>query len=47
MKEDWAWGLSLVALTIVIHATGIAVIAIVLKNVLNQIQYESLWAGGM
>ena len=31
MEEDWAWGLSLIALAIVIHATGIAFMAVILQ----------------
>ena len=36
--ENWTWGLSLIALTIIIHATGIAVIAVSANRIRNRLQ---------
>lgn len=41
--ENWTWGLSLIALTIVIHATGIAFMALVLTSIRERMQSEGLW----
>ena len=38
--ENWTWGLSLIALTIIIHATGIALLAFVVRRIRNRMQSE-------
>ena len=38
--ENWSWGLSLIALTIIIHATGIALLAFVVRRIRNRMQSE-------
>src|SRR5215471_6466954 len=38
--ENWTWGLSLIALTIIIHATGIALLAFVVRRFRNRMQSE-------
>jgi len=42
--ENWTWSLSLIVLTIVIHATGIAFMALVLYGIRDRIQTEGVWA---
>jgi hypothetical protein len=34
--ESWTWGLSLTALTIAIHATGVAFMGFALRSIMNQ-----------
>jgi hypothetical protein len=42
--ENWTWGLSLIALTIIIHATGIAFMAILAHRIRDRLQSEgALW----
>ena len=36
--ENWTWGLSLIALTIMIHATGIAFMILVLHSIRDRMQ---------
>jgi hypothetical protein len=38
--ENWTWGLSLTALTIIIHATGIAVLAFAVRRIRTRMQGE-------
>ena len=38
--ENWTWGLSLIALTILIHATGIAFLAFAVRLIRNRMQSE-------
>ena len=38
--ENWTWGLSLIALTIIIHATGIASMAILARRIRDGLQSE-------
>ena len=38
--ENWTWGLSLIALTIIIHATGIAFMAILAHRIRDRLQAE-------
>jgi hypothetical protein len=38
--ENWTWGLSLIALTIIIHATGIAFMAILAHRIRERLQSE-------
>jgi hypothetical protein len=39
--ENWTWGLSLIALTMMIHATGVAFMAQVGRYIRNRMQSES------
>ena len=41
MDGNWAWGLSLTALTIVIHATGIISLAFVLRRVGHHLETQT------
>jgi hypothetical protein len=38
--ENWTWGLSLTALTVIIHATGIAFIAISARHIRDRMESE-------
>lgn len=38
--ENWTWGLSLIALTIIIHATGIAFLAFAVRRIRTRMQGE-------
>ncbi len=38
--ENWTWGLSLIALTIIVHATDIAFMAIVARRVRDRLHSE-------
>jgi hypothetical protein len=38
--ENWTWGLSLTALTIIVHATGIAFLAISARRIRERMQNE-------
>ena len=40
--ENWTWGLSLIALTIIIHATGIAFMAIMARRIRDRLQSEGM-----
>jgi hypothetical protein len=42
--ENWTWSLSLIVITIVIHATGIAFMALVLHEVRDRIHGKGVWA---
>jgi hypothetical protein len=44
IMKNWTWGLSLIALTIVIHATGIALLAPALQCIRDRMQSERLLA---
>ena len=36
--ENWTWGLSLIALTIMIHATGIAFMSLLMFSIRDRMQ---------
>jgi hypothetical protein len=40
--ENWTWGLSLTALTIIVHATGIAFMSISARRIRDQMQSEGV-----
>jgi hypothetical protein len=42
VEENWTWGLSLIALTIAIHAAGVATMALVLVDVHHRIASRHL-----
>ncbi len=42
MEENWTWGLSLIALTIAIHAAGVATMALVLVDVHHRVASRHL-----
>ena len=41
MESNWAWGLSLIALTIVVHATGIVFMAFMTLSIRSRIEARS------
>jgi hypothetical protein len=42
--ENWTWGLSLIALTIMIHATGIAFMSLLMFSIRDRMQSKGLSA---
>ena len=41
MESSWAWGLSLIALTMGVHATGIVIMAIAMLNIRSRVEAQS------
>ena len=41
MESSWAWGLSLIALTMGVHATGIVIMAIATLNIRSRVEARS------
>ena len=41
VESNWAWGLSLIALTMAVHATGIVIMAIAMLNIRSRVEAQS------
>jgi len=41
VESNWAWGLSLIALTIVVHATGIAFLGLMTLSIRSHVEARS------
>ena len=41
MESNWAWGLSLIALTIAVHATGIASMGLMMLSIRSRVEARS------
>ena len=41
MESSWAWGLSLIALTMAVHATGVVIMAIAMLSIRSRVEARS------